>query len=143
MRFSVSGDRVKVTTDFREYIDRCLYFGLGRFAAAIDHVSVRVGDINGPRGGVDKHCQIVVKLRASGSNPIAIDDTDEDLRAAVTRASNRAGRTVARAIDRKRRKRAYQRRRLPVEDNSRAMHLDGQEEAPKESRGESESTCSP
>ena len=76
MRFSVSGDRVQVTTDLREYIDRRLYFALGRFGTAIDNVSVRVGDTNGPRGGVDKHCQIVVKLRASGSNPIAVDDND-------------------------------------------------------------------
>ncbi len=118
MRFSVSGDRVKVTAGLREYIDRRLYFALGRFGPAIDHVSVRVGDINGPRGGIDKHCRIVVKLRASGSNPIAVDDNDEDLRAAVARASNRAGRTVARAIERKRRKRAYQRRRLLVQDIS-------------------------
>ena len=112
MRFSVSGDRVKVTTDLREFIDRRLYFALGRFGPAIDHVSVRVGDVNGPRGGVDKHCQIVVKLRASGNNPIAVDDNDEDLYAAVAQASNRAGRTVARAVERKQGKRAYQRRRM-------------------------------
>jgi len=128
MRFSVSGDRVKVTTVLREYIDRRLHFALGRFGPAIDHVIVRVGDINGPRGGVDKRCQIVVKLRASGSNPIAIDDSDEELHVAVARASNRAERTVARAIERKRRKRAYQRRRLPVEDISHAMHLDRQDD---------------
>jgi len=112
MRFSVSGDRVQVTTDLREYIDRRLHFALGRFSPAIDHVSVRVGDINGPRGGVDKYCQIVVKLRASGSSPIAIGDNDEDLYAAVTQASNRAGRTVARAVERKQGKRSYQRRRM-------------------------------
>ncbi len=126
MRFSVSGDRVRVTTGLREYIDRRLYFALGRFSTAIDNVSVRVGDVNGPRGGVDKRCRIVVKLRASGSNPIAVDDHDEDLHAAVARASGRAGRTVARAIERKRRKKAYHRRRLLVEDVSPAMHLDGQ-----------------
>ena len=116
MQFSVSGDHVKVTPSLREYIDRRLYFALGRFSPALDHVIVRVGDANGPRGGEDKYCRIVVKLRASGSNPIAIDDNDEDLRAAVARASNRAGRTVARAIERKRCKRAYQRRRLLVQD---------------------------
>ena len=121
MRFSVSGDRVKVTASFREYIERRLYFALGRFGPQIDLVSVRVGDINGPRGGVDKHCQIVVKLRASRSSPIAVDDNGEDLRAAVARASNRAGRTVARAIERKRRKRAYQRRRLLVEGTSNSV----------------------
>ena len=124
MRFSVSGDRVKVTTGLREYIDRCLYFALRRFGPAIDHVGVRVGDINGPRGGVDKHCRIVVKLRASGSNPIAIDDNDEDLRAAVARASDRVGRTVARTLDRKRGKRIYQRRRAVAEDG-RAVAEDG------------------
>ena len=128
MRFSVSGDRVKVTTDLREYIERRMYFALGRFGPAIDHASVRVGDINGPRGGVDKRCQIVVKLQASGSNPIAVDVNDEDLLAAVARASNRAGRAVARAIELKRRKRAYQRRRLPVEHMSHATHLDDQED---------------
>ena len=129
MRFSVSGDRIKVTTGLREYIDRHLYFALGRFGPAIDHVSVRVGDINGPRGGVDKRCQILIKLRASGSNPIAIDDNDEDLRAAIARTSDRAGRAVARAIERKHRKRAYQRRRMLAEDDSRTMRLDGQEDS--------------
>jgi len=111
MQFSVSGDRVKVTTGLREFIDRRLHFALGRFGPAIDHVSVRVGDINGPRGGADKHCRIVVKLRASGSNPIAIDDNDEDLYAAVAQASDRVGRTVARAVERRQGKRAHQRRR--------------------------------
>ena len=111
MRFSVSGDRVQVTTDLREYIDRRLHFALGRFSPAIDHVGVRVGDVNGPRGGVDKHCQIVVKLRASGSNLIAVDDSDEDLYAAVAQASNRVGRTVARTVERRQGKRSYQRRR--------------------------------
>jgi hypothetical protein len=35
---------------------------------------------------------------------------------------------VARAIERRRRKRAYQRRRLLAEDVSRTMRLDGQED---------------
>jgi ribosome-associated translation inhibitor RaiA len=125
MRLSVSGDRLKVTTGLREYIDRRLYFALGRFGPALDHVIVRVGNLNGARGGIDKHCQIMVKLRASGSNPIAIDDQDQDLRAAVARASDRAGRTVARAIERKRRKRVYQRRRLSGKETSLGGHFDG------------------
>ncbi len=112
MQFSVSGDRIKVTTGLREYVDRRLHFALGRFGPAIDHVSVRVADVNGPRGGVDKHCQIVVKLRASGSNPIAVDDSNEDLYAAVSQASDRVGRTVARAVERRQGKRDYQRRRM-------------------------------
>jgi len=128
MRFSVSGDRITVSTGLREYIQRRLYFALGRFGPAIDRATVRVGDMNGPRGGIDKCCQIVVTLRASGSPPIAIGDIDEDLRSAVARASNRAGRAVARAVERRRRKRAYQRRRLPGERVPRAVYLDSQDD---------------
>jgi len=127
MQFSVSGDRVKVTTGLREYIDRRLYFALGRFGPAIDHVSVRVGDVNGPRGGVDKHCQILVKLRASGSNPIAVDDNDENLHAAVARATDRVGRAVGRALERRRHKKAYERRRMLAQDVSRGIDLNEQE----------------
>ena len=124
MQFSVSGDRVKVTTGLREFIDRRLHFALGRFSPAIAHVNVRVGDVNGPRGGVDKHCKIVVKLRAAGSNPIAVADNDEDLYAAVAQASNRAGRTVARAVERRQGKRSYQRRRMSTA-NVEMERLDG------------------
>ncbi len=116
MRLSVSGDRVDVGPRLREYIDRHLYFALGRFGPAIDRVNVRVMDTNGPRGGVDKRCRIVVKLQAAGSTSIAVDDDDESLHAAIARATARVGRTVARTLDRKRGKRVYQRRRAIVED---------------------------
>ncbi|MBN2476082.1 MAG: HPF/RaiA family ribosome-associated protein [Pirellulales bacterium] len=129
MRFSVSGQRVKVTTELREYIDRRFYFALARYGRAVDHVSVRVGDINGPRGGVDKHCQIVVNLRAAGSSPIVIDEYDQNLRAAVARASNRAGRTVARALERARHRWTYQRRRSIAGADSQQ-----QRPAPEETR---------
>ena len=116
MRLSVSGDRVNVGPHLREYIDRHLYFALGRFGPAIDRVDVRLGDTNGPRGGVDKRCRIVVKLRVAGSTRIAIDDDDESLYAAIARATARVGRAVARTLDRKRGKRAYQRRHASPED---------------------------
>jgi len=134
MRFYISGDLLKVTTGLREYIDRRLHFALGRFATAIDNVSVRVGDVNGPRGGVDKRCQIVVALRAPGSNPIAIDDNDEDVHVAVARASDRAGRTVARAVQRRRCKKTYQRRRMLAENVSLAVRLGGQEDLDEEAK---------
>ena len=116
MRLSVSGDRVNVSPRLREYIDRHLHFALGRFGPAIDHVGVRLGDISILRGGVTKRCRIVVKLRAAGSTSIAINDDDESLYAAIARATARVGRTVARTLDRKRGKRAYQRRRVLAED---------------------------
>jgi ribosome-associated translation inhibitor RaiA len=116
MRISVSGDRVNVGPQPREYIDRHLYFALGRFSPAIDRVDVRVGDMNGPRGGVDKRCRILVKLRTAGSDSITIEQHDESLNSAVARAAARAGRTLGRSLDRRHSKRAYQRRRALAKD---------------------------
>ena len=49
MRFSVSGDRLKVDPQLREYLDRHLHFALGRFGPAIDHADVRLEDIEPAR----------------------------------------------------------------------------------------------
>ncbi|MBN2292768.1 MAG: HPF/RaiA family ribosome-associated protein [Pirellulales bacterium] len=116
MRFSVYGDRVNIGSRLREYIDHHLYFSLGRFAPAIDRVDVRLEDTNGPRGGIDKRCRIVVKLRTAGSSSIVINDDDENLHAVISRTIARAGRTVARTLDRKHGKHAYQRRREITDD---------------------------
>ena len=124
MQFSISDDRVTVTEELHEYLDRCLHFALGRFGPAVYQVTVRVGDVNGPRGGVDKRCQIVVKLRAAGSKPIVIEDEDETLYGAISHACDRAGRTVSRAIQRRRSKRSYRREHYRIED---ATHMVGSE----------------
>jgi hypothetical protein len=72
--------------------------------------------MNGPRGGVDKRCRILVKLRAAGSDNITIEQDDKSLNSAVARAAARAGRTVGRSLERRHRKRAYQRRRALAKD---------------------------
>ena len=35
---------------------RRLEFALGRFSARVRSLTVRLADLNAPRGGVDKHC---------------------------------------------------------------------------------------
>ena len=40
----------------RAYVRRKLGMKLGKFARSIERVSVRVEDVNGSRGGVDKAC---------------------------------------------------------------------------------------
>ena len=114
MRLSVSGDGLRPGTELRQYVDRRLQFALGRFGPAIERVAVRVADINGPRGGIDKYCRIVVTLRGRSGHPVAVDDRDEDLYAAVARASARIGRTLGRALERKRETRSRPSRRGPA-----------------------------
>jgi hypothetical protein len=60
------------------------------------HVSLK--DLNGPRGGLDKHCRIAIRLERPG-RLIVIEDVDAEPEAAISRAAERASRAVTRAID--------------------------------------------
>ena len=55
---------------------------------------MRLEDLNGPRGGVDTRCRIIVDTRTGG--PIAAEAVDVDLVPAVDRAVDRAARSLAR-----------------------------------------------
>ena len=52
----------ETTEDLREHIARTLSFALRRFPGQVDHVTVRVIDVNGPRRGVDSRCSITADL---------------------------------------------------------------------------------
>jgi ribosome-associated translation inhibitor RaiA len=59
---------------------------------------VRLGDVNGPRGGVDKHCRITVSGRRFGSS--TLDELDGDAYAAVDLATGRIARAIRRQLQR-------------------------------------------
>jgi len=73
-------------------------FALGRFHGRIRTVAIRIVDVNGPRGGVDKHCRVTVQLSAT-KRTLVIEDTDADAAIAIDRVADRTTRTVARVVD--------------------------------------------
>ena len=75
-----------------EYIRRKLGRRLGRFASVIERVSVRVTDVNGPRGGVDKCCRVKVVLRKMES--VVVERTHHDARAAFDLALDAVRRVI-------------------------------------------------
>jgi hypothetical protein len=86
----------------RTYIRRKLGMKLGKFATSIERVSVRVDDVNGPRGGVDKVCRIKVVL--IGLPPAVLEGRDASLEAAIDGALTGAERAVRRSVQRRRMK---------------------------------------
>lgn len=86
----------------RAYIRRKLGRRLGKFADAIERVSVRIEDINGPRGGVDRACRIKVVL--SGLPSVVFERRDSTLEAAVDGAVAGVETAVRRAVQRRRMK---------------------------------------
>jgi len=75
-----------------------LEFALGRFSGRVTSLTVRVTDLNGPRGGHDKQCLIAARLEHP-RRLIVVEDVDVDPAAAMNRALARIARAVSRAID--------------------------------------------
>ena len=98
MRIEMTARGVGLTAATRGHVERRLYFALGRFADRVSQVHVRLADVNGPKGGVDKSCRIRVRL--FGLPTVVVEQMDSDLNAAIDRSADRIGRAVARKLDR-------------------------------------------
>lgn len=97
--------------DLPDHIERRLRFALSRFAVRIEKIVVFLQDHNGPKGGVDKGCRVLVKVRGCGVVMAAVADTDWVV--AVDRAISRVGRSVGRQIERRRTRQAAWARHAP------------------------------
>jgi CBS domain-containing protein/ribosome-associated translation inhibitor RaiA len=86
--------------DDRAYIRRRLGEKLGKYADSIERVTVRLEDVNGPRGGVDQACRIKVVL--SGLPSVVVERKAATLKPAVTGAVTAVERAVRRAVERRR-----------------------------------------
>jgi len=93
-------DRVTIDDEDRVYVRRRLGEVLGKHAASIERVSVRVRDINGPRGGVDLLCRIKVVLSTLPS--VVVDHQASSFRPAFLAALSSADRAVRRVVQRSR-----------------------------------------
>jgi CBS domain-containing protein/ribosome-associated translation inhibitor RaiA len=86
----------------RTYIRRKLGRRLGKFASAIERVSVRTEDVNGPKGGIDHVCRIKVVLK--GLPTVVLERREASLRAAIDGALAGVEMAVRRAVQRRRMK---------------------------------------
>jgi putative sigma-54 modulation protein len=86
--------------DDRAYVRRKLGMKLGKFATSIERVSVRVEDVNGPRGGVDQVCRIKVVL--IGLPTLVFQARNDSLEAAIDGAVAGTERAVRRSVQRRR-----------------------------------------
>ena len=98
MRIEIQTSGLRLTAALLDHTERRLRFALTRSSARIKRVVVRLGDTNGPRGGEDKFCKIQVVLE--NPPPVLIEDAGADLYAVIDRAAERAGRNVAKRVDR-------------------------------------------
>ena len=98
MRLELRGRHLAVSSSLRQQAERRLGFALGRFGGLVERVALRVEDVNGPRGGIDKQCRVVVGLRRAGE--VVVEAADGDVYVLIDRAAQRAGRAVRRRVER-------------------------------------------
>ena len=113
MRIQVLADGIELTDGIRAHAHKRLYYAIGWAGAQVELVQLRVLDLNGPKGGVDKCCRIRIELRRGGV--VTIEEIQSDMYVAVSRAVDRAGRTLARQLERLREHRRERFSGEPVE----------------------------
>jgi hypothetical protein len=86
------------TAQLREQVSRAAHFQLGRFGHVLAALLVRVSDVNGPKGGVDKRCQVTAWGAQVGT--VTVDELRGDARSAIDVAMERTARAVGRELKR-------------------------------------------
>ncbi|MEO8838527.1 MAG: hypothetical protein ABI351_07420 [Herbaspirillum sp.] len=72
---------------------------LGKYATSIERVSVRISDLNGPRGGIDKVCRIKVVL--IGLPSVVFESQAASLTDAINGALTGTEQAVQRSVQRR------------------------------------------
>jgi ribosomal subunit interface protein len=98
MQIDIQSRNFSLTDALRNHSEHRLHSALSCCSDHIQRVEMRLSDINGPRGGEDKCCHVQVVL--AGLPDVVIEDVETDLYVAIDRATDRAGRTVVRKIER-------------------------------------------
>jgi putative sigma-54 modulation protein len=97
---TTGGPPAPLADTLRAHAVRRARFHFSRFAHELNRVVLRVADINGPRGGVDKQCRVTVSGPRVAEASLDVRSTDPF--AAVDEAVDRMARSVARQLERAR-----------------------------------------
>jgi hypothetical protein len=82
----------------RDVSEQRVRFALRRLTAWVPRAKVQLSDVNGPRGGVDKRCQVELKTDTAGT--VVIASLARDWRTALDRSLARATRVLTRSLQR-------------------------------------------
>jgi hypothetical protein len=99
-------------TQMRELSVQRVRFALRRLSNYVPRAKVQFTDVNGPRGGIDKRCQVELSTAKAGT--VVIASLASDWRTALDRSMGRATRVLTRSL---------QRVQKPVRDRSAKLAI--------------------
>ena len=100
MRVSIRPRNMTADESLRSRIDQCLKTTLDPVRGYLEGVDVYLTDVNGTRGGLDKHCRVVARVPAS--RPVVASYTGQDPVAVVAWAAATCRRSVRTLFKRRR-----------------------------------------
>jgi ribosome-associated translation inhibitor RaiA len=116
MDIRITGNNVSISAALKSYTERRLRTAAGD--AVPNEVEVRLSDLNGPRGGVDKECAVRAVLRRAGV--VFVRARGEDAYSTVDKAAGRLRSALAHRLGRHR----STRRRSAVDSRERRNVFD-------------------
>jgi len=122
MHIDIQARGFELTDGLREHTMRRLSFATDWARDEVRRVTVRLSDINGPRGGEDKRCLIQIPL--AGRTDIVIDELDSDLYVAIDKAIGRIERVLAKQIERAREHHHTTLKKTPAADSQESEQAD-------------------
>ncbi len=98
--------------ELRDVAQRRLRFVFRRIDWLVPKATVQLSDVNGPRGGIDKRCQVEIKSDVAGT--VVVTSVARDWRTALDRALSRAARFLIRQWRRGNDNRRLRQRAIPL-----------------------------
>lgn len=98
MDITIFDGDIKTSDAQRSYITEKFSAAASRLDDPATVIEVRLTDINGPRGGVDKKCAVLV--RSPGREPLRVEELAEDYYPAIDAASSTLKRLLTRTLER-------------------------------------------
>jgi ribosome-associated translation inhibitor RaiA len=83
-------------TELRDLTERRVRFALRRLGWRVPRAEVQMSDVNGPRGGIDKRCRVLLHL--DRGDPMLVEERGSDLFALIDRAMDRVGRALHKRV---------------------------------------------
>ncbi|WP_101760060.1 hypothetical protein [Oceanicoccus sp. KOV_DT_Chl] len=111
MKVNINYGNTANDKDIKNYIHYRLGFAFSRNSQLIRSITINLTDINGPKGGIDQQCKVMIKSNLL--QDVVITERQADIKHAIDRGINRAGKNFMQCI---KRRKIISKKRFYIED---------------------------
>lgn len=115
MNTIVRANNIELEPRIRQDIAAMLHRSLERFDDQLVDADIFLSDVNGPKGGIDKH--VLIRVRMESGQVIATETRHEELQAALTLGVRKTKKSVKRSV-----KKSLKLSRRPLRDFPYALN---------------------